>query len=265
MATPIKSTTDYSMFDAFEVNRTVNEKSFKFNNLIDSMKNQGWIDAYPMHCIKNGGKKLKIKGGHHRFRAAQILDMPVKYVVCNDTAKIHELETAGPGKWSLRDYFDSYCKQGSPEYLVIREYVEKTGISLRAALSMFFGQQAGSGNFSKLHLVENGKFEIKNYQHPKTVGEIIISMKSNGVKFASEWKNVIAISKVVFIPRFNADRLKAKVSAHAHILTKKRTSDEYLLQLEEIYNYHSPKKARFQLSMLAQQEADRRNKKLFNK
>ena len=105
----ISKTKNYDRFDLHEINRPVkNTKKLEL-----SMIEHGFIDAHPLHVITNGNGKLKIKDGHHRFMVARKLGIPVKYVVCDDAAGIHQLvETTN--KWSLRDYLSSYEQDRAP-------------------------------------------------------------------------------------------------------------------------------------------------------
>ena len=145
MSTQIRVTKDYSIFDLHEVNRDV--KNTK--NLENSMAVYGWIDAYPMHVVRNGDKRLKIKAGHHRFKVAKRLGIPVKFVVVdNDDVGIHELEKTAK-QWSVSDYLQSYVRAGYKDYHIVKEYHERTGIGISNCISMLGGNQAGTGNFQE--------------------------------------------------------------------------------------------------------------------
>ena len=59
----VMETKDYSKFDLLQFNRDIE----RVNYLTQSMKEFGWIGAYPMHVVRNGKGRYKIKAGHHRF------------------------------------------------------------------------------------------------------------------------------------------------------------------------------------------------------
>lgn len=260
MNTVIRSTKNYSMFDLYEHNRPVKENTFNFKNLIRSMRRHGFLDAYPLHCVVNGSGKLKIKAGHNRFRAAKIAGVPVKYVVSNDNATVHELEKAGPGKWNAKDYLMSYYRQGIKSYVLIKDFMDETGIGLQNAVSMFFGNTAGSGNYMKYGNFQDGRFEIKNYYHPRAVGDIVLFLKSIGIKWAHEDKFVKALSKVMWVPKFNPDRFKKKATSHIYLIQKKRNVEEYLQMIEDIYNYKVQRRQKINLTFLAQEIAEKRQR-----
>lgn len=258
MNTVIRSTKNYDMFDLHEMNRDVYENTADFKNLVRSMKIHGFLDALPLHCVENGNGKLKIKGGHNRFRAAQIAGVPVKYVVSNDKATIYDLEKSGPGKWGPKDYLVSFCKQGIKSYIVLQEYIDETGIGLQNAASMFYGQSAGSGNFYKYGKFQSGQFAIKDYRHPRIVGDIVLFLKSIGIDWASNASLVKAISRMVFLPQFDVDRFKQKAEKHKFLIEKQKNLQAYLQMIEDVYNRKVPKDQKVNIAFLAQEAATSR-------
>ena len=140
----IQGTTNYDRFELFEFNRDVG----KTTALERSMLAYGW-HPYPMHVVKNGSGKLKIKAGHHRFHVARKLGIPCKYVIAEDQGEtIQELEVA-TRPWTLQDYLASYCRVGNEHYINVKNYLELTGIPIQCAISMLAGQTAASGNQNK--------------------------------------------------------------------------------------------------------------------
>lgn len=259
MHTIIRSTRNYDMFEPHEMNRTVREDSLKFKALVRSMQQHGFLDAYPLHCVENGSDKLKIKGGHNRFRAAQKAGVPVKYVVSKDNATIHELEEGGPGKWRPIDYLNSFCKQGIKSYVTIKDFMDETGIGFQNTASMFYGQTAGSGNYVKDGKFQTGKFQIRDYTHPNKVGDIVLFLKSIGIAWAHEDKFVKALSKVIWIPKFKPQRFKKKAQSFPFLIVKQRNVEQYLQLIETIYNYHAAKSQKINISFMAQEIAQERN------
>lgn len=246
----IYETSNYDLFELHTVNRSVERTS----RLEASMRKYGWIDAYPVHAVKNGGK-LKIKAGHHRLTVAKKLGIPVKYVVCDDGGvSIHELENA-TNRWSFADYLESWCRAGKPDYIEIRRYCTTTGIPLGCAISMFGGNWAGSGHFQQAF--KGGTYTIKNTTHPRQVADLVMHMHACGVECASAKLMVLAISKILFVDEFSVSTLKKKVKSHTHMLTKQANLQEYMRMLESVYNRQS--KEKLPLAFLADEAAKRRN------
>ena len=76
MVQALQSTINYNLFELHDLNRDVE----KIDRLKASMMRHGFIKAYPLHVMKNGFGKLKVKAGHHRLTAAKDLGLPVFYV-----------------------------------------------------------------------------------------------------------------------------------------------------------------------------------------
>jgi hypothetical protein len=249
--TKIMESKDYGMFGMMPFNRDVKRTKY----LESSMKRHGWIDAYPMHVVQEGSRKFKIKAGHHRFVVAKKLEIPVKFVVCDDDTTIYELEKASL-RWSMQDYLDSHCRNEKPEYLRVKEYCEESGISLQLAISMLGGHSAGSGNFQ--YEFKDGKYKIKEgSDHADIVKNLVLYIKKHGITFYNQSLLVQAISKTVWVKGFDIAQFKNKIKQFHGIIEKKANLDQYLNMLEELYNRQS--RAKVPLKFLATEEAKRRN------
>lgn len=245
----IQETTDYSKFDICGFNRDVK----KTKSLEISMKKHGWIDAYPAHVTKVNGR-LEIKAGHHRFTVAQRLGIPVKFVVCDDTATIHDLECSTV-QWKNQDYVTSYIRMGNPHYIELGEYCNAYGITLGTAASMFHGQAAGSGNVLKF--LKTGQFVIKERNHPYMVASLVELMTNLGFKHSSSKLFVYALSRILFVKELDVARLRKKIQAHYQFLKNPSSMISAQDNLEEIYNKQS--KARLPLAFLADAVAKARS------
>jgi hypothetical protein len=247
----VMQTRNYEMFELMPFNRDVE----KTRHLERSMSEHGWIDAYPLHVKRNGGTKFLIKAGHHRYHVAKKLGIPVKFVVCDDDATIHELEKS-TCSWTMKDYLISYCRLGKEDYIRVKSYCDTTGIGLQNAVSMLGGHSAGSGNFTKAF--KDGTFKINDRKkHAETVKGIILHCTACGIKFAPTYLFVQSISKVAQVGGFDIQRFKAKIKTFAQFMEKKANLQQYLELIEEIYNRQAREK--IPLAFLATQAARERN------
>ncbi len=250
MGASLHATKNYRLFELCAFNRDVR----KLGPLRESMKQHGWIDAYPMHVVRNGDNKLKIKAGHHRFVVAQDLGIAVKYVVCDDTATIHELER-GTRPWSMEDYLNSQCRLGSPAFLAIKEYSERTGIGYNQAASLLAGESASSGNQTRR--VKDGTFDLGPQDHANAVAEIIVKCRDMKIPFAAHSNFVAAVSCVLRVPEFDAKTFIHRLSLNIGMAVKQATKDQFIDMIESIYNRQSHQK--LALAFLAKEEARRRS------
>lgn len=195
MIAKLLSTKDYSRFELCQFNRSV----AKTKNLRDSMKEHGFIPAYPIHCTLKGGK-LQIKAGHHRFEVAQELGLAVYYVVSDDSATIHELEKA-TNRWTVDDYLESHVRCGSEDYQKLKAYQRETGIPLGMCISMLSGESASSCN--KLQAFKDGVFKISGQQHADEVKHVVLHCKGLGIEVNQNF--VAALSRCLRVQEFSIE------------------------------------------------------------
>lgn len=243
---------DYERFELHEVNRDVGNTEA----LEASMRKSGWIDAYPLHVVKGAGGQLKIKGGHHRFTIAKKLGLAIKYVICDDDATIVELEKA-TSPWRIKDYLASHIRSGIADYAELDRYCTRTGIPVLMAASMFYGQTAGSGNV--LGMFKAGRFKIRDRSKPASIEDIVTALRAERIPCHNAQRFIQALSRMLFVPEFLAERFKAKAVSHAHMMAKKATVKEYTDMIEAVYNRQSKDKDRVPLAFLADQCAKDRN------
>lgn len=253
----LQESKNYEMFELLDFNRDVK----KTKRLEASMKEYGFRGSTPLEVIRGGNGKLKIRQGHHRFYVARKLGIPVKYVVMEDDISIYQIESTVVS-WNMRDYLESHCRAGLPEYLKIREYCDETGISVGHAVAMLGGNSAGTSNFSEKF--KTGSYIINTQsQHANIVKEIILYMKKCNIEFYNTSSLVAAVSKVVFVKDFNPSHMKTKIKNFSGFISKKANVDQYLTMLEDIYNRQSREK--IPLKFLADAISKERHLKLFKK
>lgn len=223
------STTNYEMFELLEFNRDVE----KTRELEKSMRNHGYIPAYPLHVVKRG-KKLLVKGGHHRLTVASKLGIPVFYAVCDDDASVHDLEKTVVD-WTLKDYLTSFVRLNRINYIKLQEYQLRTKINLSACIAMLGGQCAsGTGNL--VRAFKDGEFVIKDTTHADAVADVVFSLKKAGIKWATDTLLVQTISRIVIAGHADLDQLKNKIKAHKSLIEKQPNVQAYTEMFEDIYN-----------------------------
>lgn len=263
MAGKIYETLDYEKFDLHEVNRrTDSTKSRKRIGVIKKlMTKYGFQDGYPLFCVKNGGGKLRIKAGHHRFKAAQSLGIAVKFVLGKDDISIYEIESS-TGIWDSSDFHYSYVKRGFDQYILVDKFKKRTGIPLGACIGLLGGGIASSSNKGKAY--KAGTYVVKNTEHANAVGDMVVYLRSIGISWAANSLLVNALSKVFFVPQLDLITLRKKFKSNKAYIQKQITVSSYLTMIEDIYNNRN-RKNKLPLAFLADQAARERKEKLFSK
>jgi hypothetical protein len=250
MSARILESNNYGKFQLMEFSREVK----KTKHLEASMREHGWIDAYPAHVIRNGEGKWLIKAGNHRFEVARKLGIGIKFVECHDNATIHGLEKATV-PWGLSGYLTSFARMGKSAYLAVRAYQEKTGIPLTHCISLLGGESAGSHNLT--NAFKDGTFRLGNSAHSEVMASIIGRCKECEFPY---WKNSLfiqAVSKIVQAEGFDLDIMKNKIGTFCHYMKKQADMQEYVEMLDSIYNRQSQVKV--PLAFLAEEAARKRD------
>lgn len=229
----IRGTYDYAKFarDA-EDNRSLSLKDHR--NLVHSMKKYGFLICFPIVCLQNGDGVLIIKDGQHRWAIAELLGLPVYYVVVKtdfDTAEVNSTSKL----WSISTYYQKYVLRGFKAYQELKEFVEKH--QLESNLGIAIALLAGQTSYSNVkESFCNGQYKIKDRAWADDVASLhsqllALSPNMRGVKC------VQACMALCRVPEFDSKRLLTNSGRCRDKLVAFRNRDAYLVMFEEIYNY----------------------------
>lgn len=233
MTNKLQRTSNYSIFEGHPTNRPIREKQA----LESSMKRHGFMPSSPIQAVQNGGAKLKVIRGHHRLEVARRLGIPVWYVVDNSNTDIFDLEGDSTQLWSSGDFLTGRARAGDKDCIEVIAFAEAHGLPIGCAASLIGGESAGSGNM--LTKIKRGVFKVGDKVHPLQVVAITDLARAAGVKFATTASFVGAVSMVIQVPEVDAERLKRRIRSHSANIKKRSTRNDYLEELESVYNYQS--------------------------
>ena len=228
-------TDDYSIFDTHENNRPIHDDV----RLLDSLKKHGFAPSGAIHCRKNGDGKLKIIRGHHRFRYAKMLKIPIYYTVDDTAFDLYELEGSSMQKWSSMDFLYSRARSGDKVYKELLAYQRKHNLPLRAAASLFGGESGGSCN--KLRQVKTGTFQKGDQDHGNKVIEVINALDKHRLDFNRSGSFVKAVSLTIRIPDLSYTELLHRTSKYGAFLRRRANCQDYLEEIEALYNRNNKK------------------------
>lgn len=233
VAATIYQSTSFHLFELDVTNRALRSLS----KLRLSMKKYGFLDAYPIHVIKRGAKFVIIDG-QHRFSVARELEIPVKYVVCEDSdiliSEINDTQT----KWTIADHVESLATKGNPQYQYLLNFSRshKLPVGISAALLAQTNVKRGLGS-----KVRGGGFAVSDSEHAEKVASVITEAAKVG-RFAKNSLFVDAVRRCIGVKGFDIVRFVKKMHAHPYLMVAHANLDGYIGMIEAIYNYHASAK-----------------------
>lgn len=249
MATPITTTKNYAMFDRSRENRPVN--LLNRHRLRNSMKEYGWLKAFPMFAQRTENGRLVIIDGQHRFEIAKEIGIAVCYIV--DATQVDVTKLQGGAPWVPKDYAGSFAQRGYKDYERVLEFAGKHGIPLSTAAALL----AGTVSFGNVNTAfRDGSYKVRDELFADQVATIFATMKAYG-RFTSKQSYIDAIAACCRADGFNVRRLLNNVKRCPEKLQPYATREAVLTMMEEIYNYAQIK--RFGLKAAAENAMRVRN------
>jgi len=229
-STRLRVTKNYDMFDFSPENRPADTKNRR--DLRKSMQTHGFIPAYPLHCVRNGGTNYIVKDGQNRLRMAQELGISVWYVICDDDANISEINNT-QRRWSTKDYAESFAAQGFKDYIELLEFADTHKMPIWQSACIL--ASSGRINAGQTRRFREGKFKIRSREMADRIARIYRALvdinRGVGTKYF-----ICALFAACCVKGFDDERLIKKAKAAPELLETRGERDGYLSVLENIYN-----------------------------
>jgi hypothetical protein len=232
----IQTTKDYSIFE-LNFNRIETRDPF----LAESMRKYGFLKSGAIHVQKNGSGKLKVVRGHHRLQEAMRQKLPVRYIVESVDVDLFDLEASTNQVWSVKNWAEARASKGDEHCAKLMAFMRKHKLSMTTASSLVGGESAGSNN--KQRQIKSGTFRAGDMKHAMQVVRVIEALDEIGLPFARATNFVAAVSAALRVPEFDAELFVGHVRLYPKMISRRVGKDEYLAEIENIYNYHAQKKA----------------------
>lgn len=230
-------TTDYDMFETIEGNREVNRLHLR--RLKQSIEEK----YITVPIIIN--EKNQIIDGQHRFQSAKELEKPVYYIKVNglDLKDVQRLNT-NTKNWTAEAYLDGYCRLGLQDYITYREFKNKYGFGHNETAALLLNNTRYHGG--KSLDFKDGSFKIKDYSRAVKNAEKITMV---GRYYPGYLRRgfVYAMLDVFNIPEYNHAEFINKLSFQSTKLVDCTDVRQYLVLIEEIYNYKRSKNTKINL------------------
>lgn len=229
----VHTTTDYFLFKPMEGNR-------KKNNLHIARLKKSMSQNY-LFTVLIVNENYEIIDGQHRFEVIKELKLPLHYVVCPGYG-LMEVHTFNQNSknWNWSDFLTAYCDLGNPEYIALRDYMERFDLTFMTAFSILFSRTAHvDGNTVKAF--QQGLFKVKDLNGAIDFGNklLILEQLYPGAKRRNF---VYALLKLMQNKNFNYSEFVGKLRTQQASMIDCATVDQFISLIEEIYNYRRKEK-----------------------
>jgi hypothetical protein len=225
----IYETNDYRRFVIDHDNRAIHLKKYK--KLYESMRMYGWIECFPMGCVKRE-TQLIVKDGQHRLAIAEELNLRVLYVVVSIDFDIG-LVNCTSQKWTLVDFADKHAKNGIEDYTEGLVFASQHSLPIGAAFSLL----AGTTSFTNISVAfYSGQFRVKDRDWADLVASTYKAMTtiSSDLQGARFLEACMAVGRV---QEFDASRLIRAAERCREKLVSFATRDGFLQMMEDVDNF----------------------------
>jgi len=229
----IQQTEDYSSFKRIKGNRTINKA--QVTKLIASFGvNPGIATAVPI--IVND--KKQIIDGQHRFEALKKLGLPINYLEISGLSLTDvQIVNSSTKTWTPLDYAKSFSELGLKDYDIYLEFRNKYHLSHNILISYLSNTTDMRGNGNTVYTFRAGKFKVTDVKMAHRLCQQLVEMqqfynRGDSRVFALAFK-IAAIN-----PQYDHSRMMAKMTQRSSTLKDSPYAEDYMRQLERIYNFH---------------------------
>lgn len=220
------TTTDYSMFKSIGGNRSLNQLHAK--RLKQSMANNYLFTV----IIVN--EKYEIIDGQHRFECIKELELPLHYVICHGYSlnEVHLLNQNSK-VWISNDYLEGYCQLGYRDYIVFRDFKNKYNLGITESIALLKGSLYSS---SDINVFYNGKFKVTHLFEAEDFMDRLSMLKPYYAGYKRR-SFIFALMQLVKKPQFEFLEFLQKIKIQPSALQDCINITQYILLIEDIYNY----------------------------
>lgn len=237
----VKSTADYTKFSIHPANRHIMEG--RVRKLVEDITKNNMLHLNPIIV----DMEWRIVNGQHRFRAAKELGLPVYYIQGDVTAKEMLELNANQKALALKDYLDSYVAQGYPEYIKVKDFIDKYKTVLYNAIGLLSGRRS-QPNSELVNTFKDGMFIVRDLEHAEHIMKIRDRMSEHAADFYTQKNFTNAVAKVADMEKFDEQHFLKQVDKKGYgQLHPAINTDLYAQQIVDLYNHGIPKKRQLHL------------------
>lgn len=233
----IQTTYNYGQFKNLHGNRSI--------NVPHKMRLKQSMQEDPLLSLIMVNERNEIIDGQHRFEVCKELNLPINYVIVYGYGmKEVQILNVNSTNWKKIDYLESHAKNGLPNYITFKKFMSdfpqlnfSTCLKCLSGLSNSDGEKASIGGvFVTSKRFENGELKIPNLKKSYEVANKILDYRPFFAKF-NDNTFVITLLYLFKHPNYNHLEMLKKLKNQPTAISGCKSQNQYVIMLEEIYNY----------------------------
>lgn len=224
----IYRTNEYDKFKRIPGNRVINYNKVK--KLEKSMLKKGWLRT----VVITVNEMFQIIDGQHRYLAAKITNTPIQYQIVEGTGLNEVIQTnQGSSNWTIKDHIPSQIAMGNKSCILLDKLMTEFPELSLSICQMMLTQSTKNPSRED---IENGTWEIGDYNTSVMWCQNLMSLKPyfEGFKLTYFVRTII---DVLLKPNFNFQEFHHKVVLRPTMLQRCGSKKQYMVMIEEVYNY----------------------------
>lgn len=226
----IKRTTNYSKFNLSSTNREINEAHVR--DLVSSISETNLLPHNPI--VVNAD--YEVIDGQHRLEAAKRLGLEIFYTVAPKTSiRDTRLINRTNRPWNLRNYLESYAKEGKPDYIALLRFCDKYGLPVSTGIEVCCGDYDGS----KSRQLRLGKLNLGNMVEADNTAKILVTLAPYCERGAYRSRTLIRAIRRMNDAEINYQKIIDVLNKTDGKIKDNSNYRDLLRQFEDIVNYKS--------------------------
>ena len=234
---------NYDRYKSNDLNRELKQPHLKW--LMEQMLKYGYIKGKPI--IVN--EKNEIIDGHHRFLAAKSLGIPVLVQICKgmkdeDILQVNQDQI----NWDKHNYTGFWAKKGNQHYKAIQDFmIANPKFKMTQTLILLSNEPNAH---PKSEAFQKGKFITKSYAKAQEYANWINEIANTFNKaYTSKFISALIVCDMK-CKEFSFKDFIEKLQKFPDKMQPRISTRNYVENIQEVYNYHRPKKHQIDLSHL---------------
>lgn len=229
----IEQSKNYDLFENIIGNRNLSISKIE-KICSDVINGFNMLPYCPIVVSQDDKGVLNIIDGQHRYQVSKKTNNPVYYVICDTLSlkQIAQLNSRGE-KWKPTDFLNCYIKLGIPDYMRIKEIMEKHKIAIKVAVDLLM---YNNPKVQSTDTFQSGNFICQYYSETDALLTLVDKLFGQ-YTFSKDRSLIGAVQELQKKGLCDFEKLRAKISEAPMGMDRQSSVKQYIYNIERVYNH----------------------------